>query len=86
MMDNVGKEKMFGFMIDMCCKGMSEEDRSKMKEQMEACCKNMASMMSQFKDMCKGMPEGFKACCGRMDFSEFTKGCCGGEGSEKAKA
>jgi hypothetical protein len=57
-----------------------------MKEQMQACCKNMASTMSQFKDMCKNMPEGVKSCCGQMDFSEFTKGCCGTEGSEKAKA
>ena len=86
MTDKAGREKMFGHMMDMCCKGISEEDKSKMKEQMEACCKNMASMTSQFKDMCKGMPEGFKSCCGRMDFSEFMKGCCGEEGSEKAKA
>ena len=85
-MDNAGKEKMFGLMMDMCCKGMSDEDTSKMKEQMLSCCKNMASMMSQFKGMCKGMPEGFKSCCGQMNFSESTKGCCGGEGSEKAKA
>ena len=82
MMDKAGKEKMFGLMMDMCCKGMSEEDRSKMKEQMEACCKNMASMMSQF----KGMPEGFKACCGQMDFSAFMKDCCTGADSDKAKA
>jgi hypothetical protein len=86
MMDNADREKMFGLMMDICCKGMSDQDKSKMKEQMGACCKNMASMMSQFKDMCKGMPEGFKACCGQMDFSEFKKGCCGGESSEKAKA
>ena len=86
MMDNAGKEKMFGLMMDMCCKGMSEEDKSKMKEQMLSCCKNMASMMSQFKDLCKGMPEGFKSYCSRTDFSEFMKDCCGGEGNEKAKA
>jgi hypothetical protein len=86
MMDNAGKEKMFGLMMDMCCKGMSEEDKSKMKEQMLSCCKNMASMMSQFKDMFKGMPEGFKSGCSRTDFSEFMKDCCGGEGNEKAKA
>ncbi|HVN72505.1 MAG TPA: hypothetical protein VMU10_10845 [Desulfomonilia bacterium] len=85
MMDKAGKEKMFGFMMDMCCKGMSEEDKSKMKEQMEASCKNMASMMSQFKVMCKDIPEGFTSCCGRQDFSQFMKGCFGKEGSEKAK-
>jgi hypothetical protein len=86
MMDKTDKEKMLGFMMDMCSKGMSDQDKSKMKEQMEACCKNMESMMSPFKDMCKGMPEGFKSCCGQMVFSEFTKGCCGTQGSEKAKA
>jgi hypothetical protein len=86
MMDKENKEKMFGLMMDMCCKGMPEEDKLKMKEQMQACCKNMASMMSQFKDMCKGMPEGIKSCFGQRDFSEFTKGCCGTQGSEKAKA
>jgi hypothetical protein len=86
MMDNAGKEKMFGLMMDMCCKGMSDQDKSKMKEQMLSCCKNMASMKSQFKDMCKDMPEGLKSCCGQMDFSEFTKGCCGGTDSEKTKA
>jgi len=86
MMDQENKEKMFSLMMDTCCKGMSEEDKSKMKEQMQACCRNMASMMSQFKDMCKGMPVGFKSCCGQMDFSEFTKGCCGTTSSEKAEA
>ena len=86
MMDNAGKEKMFGFMMDMCCKGMSEEDKSKMKEQMLSCCKDMASMMSQFKDMCTGIPEGSQSCCSGTDFSQFTKGCCGGEGNEKSKA
>jgi hypothetical protein len=86
MMDNAGKEKMFGFMMDMCCKGMSEEDKSKMKKQVLSCCKNMASMMSQFKDLCKGIPEGSRSCCSGTDFSQFTKGCCGGESSEKAKA
>jgi hypothetical protein len=86
MMDNAGKEKIFGFMMDTCCKGMSEEDKSKMKEQMLSCCKDMASTMSQFKDMCKGMPEGFKSCCGRIDITEFMKGCCGGVDKEKAKA
>jgi hypothetical protein len=84
-MDKVDKEKMVGLMVEMCCKGMSEEDRSKMKEHMQACGKNMASMVSRFKDMCKDMPEGLKSCCGKMDFSGFTKGCCGGEGVEKAK-
>ena len=82
----MNKEKMFGLMMDMCCKGMPEGDKSKMKEQMEACCKNMASMISQFKDMCKGMPEGIKSCCGQTDFSKFTKDCCGTQGSEKTKA
>ena len=86
MMNKENKEKMFGLMMDMCCKGMPEEDKSKMKEQMEACCKNMASMMSQFKDMCKGRPEGIKSCCGQTDFSKFTKGCCGTQGSENTKA
>ena len=86
MMDQENSEKMFGLMMDMCCKGMSGHDKSKVKEQMQACCRNMEAMMPQFKDMCKGMPEGFKSCCGRMDFSEFTKGCCGEPDREKAKA
>jgi hypothetical protein len=86
MIDNAGKEKMFGLMMDMCCKGMSEEDKSKMKEQMHSCCKNMASMMSQFKDMCKGMPEGIKSCCPQMDFTAFMRGCCTGADKEKSKA
>jgi hypothetical protein len=86
MMDKSDREKMFGFIKDICCKGMTEEDKTKMKERMEACCKNMASMIPRFKDMYKDMPEGFKSCCGQMDFSEFMKDCCGTEGSEKAKA
>ena len=39
MMDNAEKEKMFGIMMDMCCKGMSDQDKSKMKEQMESAAK-----------------------------------------------
>jgi hypothetical protein len=85
MMDKAGKERMFGFMMDMCCKGMSEEDKTKMREQFLSRCKDTASVMSQLRNMCKGMPEGFNSCCSRMDFSGFTKGCCGGQRNEKSK-
>jgi hypothetical protein len=84
-MYNADKEKMFGFIMDMCCKGMSEEDKSKMREQMQTCCRDMASLMPRFKDMCKGMPEGVKSCCSKTDFSQFMKGCCVWEENEKSK-
>jgi hypothetical protein len=42
------KEKMMGFMMDMCCKGMSEEDRQKMRDM----CKDMAG---KFPSCCKNM-------------------------------
>jgi hypothetical protein len=42
------KEKMMGFMMDMCCTGMSEEEREKMKEM----CKGMAG---KFPSCCKKM-------------------------------
>jgi hypothetical protein len=86
MMDKAGMEKMFGLMMDMCCKGMPEEDKAKMNERMESCCKNMVSMMPPFKDMCKDFPDGFKPCCGQMGFSELMKGCCGETERDKAKA
>ncbi|HOH81225.1 MAG TPA: hypothetical protein PL067_09980 [Bacteroidales bacterium] len=51
------KEKMMGFMMDMCCKGMSVEDRQKMKDlckgvagQLPSCCKNMDG--SSFMEHC----------------------------------
>ena len=86
MIDNASKEKMFGLMMDMCFKGISKEDKLKMKEQMHTCCRDMASMMSHFKDMCKGMPERFTSSCSKEGFSQFMKGCCVGEDNEKSKA
>jgi hypothetical protein len=86
MMDNACKEKMFSLMMGMCCKGMPEEVKSKIKEQMQKCCRDMASMMSQLKDMCQGMPERFKSCCGKTDFSQYMKVCFVGEDNEKSKA
>jgi hypothetical protein len=75
MMGIENKEKMFSFMMDMCCTGMSEEEKAKMKERMESCCTKMAAMMPQFKNMCKDMPEGFKSCCMQKDFFDFMKHC-----------
>lgn len=75
MMNMENRDKMIGFMMDMCCAGMTGENKQAMKEKMEACCKNMATMMPQFKDMLKDMPEGFKSCCGHKDFAEFMKQC-----------
>lgn len=83
MMDKTSREKMFGVMMEMCCQGMSEEEKSKMKEQMQACCKNMVSMMSQFKDMCKDKPEGFKSCCQQKDFFVCMKHCFAGTDKDK---
>ena len=73
-MNMENRDKMIGFMMDMCCAGMTEEKKQKTKDKIEACCKNMATMMPQFKDMLKDMPEGFKSCCGQ-DFAEFMKQC-----------
>ncbi len=78
MMNMENRDKMIGFMMDMCCTGMTEENKQKVKEKMEACCKNIATMMPQFKDMFKDMPEGFKSCCGQKDFAEFFKHCFAG--------
>lgn len=48
------REKLMGFMMDMCCKGMSEDEKQKMKDKckemagkLPECCKNMdcSSMM-----------------------------------------
>lgn len=78
------KEKMMSLMMDMCCKGMSAEDRTKTKERLETCFRNMAGMMPQMKDMCKGMPEAFRTCCEKMDFSSCTKGCSAGSAQDKS--
>jgi len=51
------KEKMMGFMMDMCCRGMSEEDRQKVKHM----CKEMAG---QFPSCCRNMDvSSFMKCC-----------------------
>jgi hypothetical protein len=86
MMGIENKEKMFSFMMDMCCTGMSEEEKTKMKERMESCCTKMAAMMPQLRNMCKDMPGGFKSCCGQKDFSEFMKHCFAGAEKDKPKA
>ncbi len=86
MMDKAEKERMFDLMMDRCCTGMSGEDKSKVKEQMLSCCRHMEAMLSRFKDRSKGKPEGFRSCCGRMDFSRFMKDCCKGESDGKPEA
>ncbi len=42
------RNKMLGFMMDMCCKGVTEEDKQKMKNM----CRDLAG---QFPSCCKKM-------------------------------
>jgi hypothetical protein len=86
MMDKKSREKMFGVMMEMCCKGISEEEKAKMKERMESCCKHMTATMLQFKDICKVKPEGFKSCYLEKDFSELMKHCFSGTEKDKIQA
>jgi hypothetical protein len=86
MMNKESREKMFGLMMDMCCKGISEDERQKMKGHMESCCSAMANVMPHIKDMFKGMHEGAAGCCGKMDFAAIMKHCpcCASPDSTKA--
>ena len=86
MLDRGNKEKMFGLMMEMCCQGMSEEEKAKMKERMESCFKHMAAIMLQFKDICKVKPEGFKSCCQQKDFSVCMKHCFAGNEKDKIQS
>lgn len=86
MINKESREKMLGFMMDMCCKGISEDEKQKMKEQIDTCCSTMADIMPHMKDMMKGMHEGNAGCCGKMDFSAIMKHfpCCASPDSTKA--
>jgi hypothetical protein len=75
MMDKADREKMFGLMMDMCCKGVPQEERQKMKEKMESCCSTMADAMPHMKDMLKGTHEGNAGCCEKLDFAAIMKHC-----------
>jgi hypothetical protein len=86
MMDKAEKEKMFGFMLEMCGKNMSSEEQSKMKAQMEACFKSMAGMLPHCKDMFRSMSSGIKSCCPGMNAGAFKQSCCAGPDETKTGA
>ena len=58
----MNREKIFGFMMDMCCTGMPDEEKQKMKDmcknmagQFPACCRNKD--VSSFMKQCFSGPE-----------------------------